>query len=115
MAKYQQTATFAVGESETDSITTNERTLVGLIITGSVITASEVTFLVSMDDSSFYPLYNDESTEVSLTTGSYARSYSTNPLEFSGWKFIKAREGNSASAVNQATYDEGVIFVLDSM
>lgn len=103
MALYKTTTTIAVGETVTDTIFQNEQVLVG-IITGSVITADELTFLGSFDNENFYSIYN-ETDEVSVTTASYARGYTLTPEDFLPWRFIKVREGNSASAVAQATYD----------
>ncbi len=115
MPKYNVNESFLVGQSQTGIVKTNEGVLTGFLISGSVITGSLVTFLVSRDGTNFYPLYNYDSTEVSLTVTTAARAYSLNPNEFMGWDYAKARLGSSASAVLQATYDEGVVFVIDSM
>jgi len=115
MAKYIESGTFVVGQSETSAIKLNERTVTGFIVSGSTITGTEVTFLVSFDGTTFYPLYDYDSTEVSITVASSARGYNLNPLLFTPWNHIKARLGTSASAVLQATYDTGVKFIVDSM
>lgn len=115
MAKYKENGTFVVGQSQTGVIKLNERTLTGFIVSGSTITGTSVTFLVSFDGINFYPLYDYDSSEVSITTAGSARGYNLNPLLFTPWNHIKARLGTSASAVNQATYDAEVEFIMDSM
>jgi len=105
------TGSFVIGQSQTNSILMNENTLVGLTVTGSYLTASEITFLVSTDNTNFYPMYNSSSTELSITTGSYARSYSLDAESFFAWDYVKARQGNSASAVNQTEKDIDVKFI----
>jgi len=105
------TGSFVVGQSQTNSVLMNENTLVGLTVTGSYLAASEITFLVSDDNSSFYPMYDSSSDEVSLTTGSYARSYSLDAESFFAWDYVKARQGNSASALNQTIRDIDIKFI----
>ena len=101
---------FVVGNTTTNPVQLNARNLSGITITGSCITGTSMTFLVSTDGTNFYPLYSDSSAEISLTTGSFARSYNVNSLDFAPWGWVKARLGNSASAVAQATYNQAVIF-----
>jgi hypothetical protein len=115
MAKYKESGTFLVGESETEAIKLNERTVTGFIVSGSTITGTAVTFLVSFDGVTFYPLYDYDSSEVSITVAGSARGYNLNPLLFTPWNHIKARLGTSGSAVLQQTYDTGVDFIIDSM
>lgn len=103
---------FAVGESQTSAIRINQGTLVGFLVSASTLTATTVTFLGSADGTNFYPLYNSESSEISLTTGSFARGYSLNSADFFPWNHIKARQGNSASAVLQANNAVSVQFVV---
>jgi hypothetical protein len=115
MAKYRESSMFVVGQSETSAIKLNERTVTGFIVSGSTITGTAVTFLVSFDGIIFYPLYDYDSSEVSITVAGSARGYNLNPLLFTPWNHIKARLGTSASAVLQTTYDAGVEFITDSM
>lgn len=105
------TGSFMIGESETSPILMNENTLVGLTVTGSYLTASEITFLVSTDGVDYYPMYDSASAELSLTTGSYARSYSLDAESFFAWDYIKAREGTSTSAVNQTAGNIDIEFI----
>lgn len=103
MAIYKKTAIISIGETMSDSIPQNELVLAGLV-TGSVVTADELTFLGSFDGENFHSIY-DETSEVSVTTASYTRAFTLTPEDFLPWRFIKIREGNSASGVAQATYD----------
>jgi len=114
MAKYNSTATFVSGSSQTGAVFLNEMTLTGVIITGSSMTGTTVTFLVSHDGKTYYPLYDSDSTEVGLTVSASPRGYNLNPTAFMPWNFVKARLGNSASAV-AATADASVVFIMDNM
>jgi hypothetical protein len=108
--------TFTIGLSETDAVQLNEvYTLSGLTITGSCITGSLISFLVSNDGSNFYPLVNSSSTELTLTVSASARSFATDWNSFLSWNFVKARLGTSASAVNQKTYNQPIIFECKSI
>lgn len=106
-------ATFAVGSSQTDAVQLNEiYSLVGIIITGSYTSGSLMSFLGSDDGDTFYPIYNSNSAEITITTTSASRCYSVTPSDFYGYNFIKARLGTSGSAKNQSTQPQPVIFSL---
>jgi hypothetical protein len=94
-----------VGQSESNIFQLNEATAVGVTISGSVLTGTTLSFLVSDRGTDFYPLYDDEGTEITVTAGSSARCLSLNPNHFFPWNFVKCRLGTSASPVNQASYD----------
>jgi hypothetical protein len=115
MAKYSITATFIAGSTATgtqsDIITLNEKVLTGIIVSGSIITGSYITFLVSNNGTTFYPLYDSSNTEVTLTPTSASRAFNVNPENFLPWSFVKARLGTSASPKAQATYNAAVEFV----
>jgi hypothetical protein len=115
MAKYKESGTFVVGQSQTGIIKLNERVLTGVIISGSTTTGSLVTFLVSNNGTNFYPLYDSTGTEVSLTVTTAARAYNLNPEVFMPWNYVKARLGTSGSAVLQTIRDSGIEFIADSM
>jgi hypothetical protein len=115
MPRYKNTATVTVGNTESNVIYLNETVPMGLIVTGSVITGSLVSFLVSNDGVNFYPLYDSSSTEVSLAVSTTPRAYSLNPEAFMGWNFVKARLGTSGSAKAQKTYDTSLELTTDSM
>lgn len=107
-------STFVVGQSETPVALLNENSLSGIIVTGSSITGTKITFLVSNDNTTFYPLYNSTSEEVSITTTTSARAYSLEPKDFLPWLYVKARLGTSASAVLQATIDQSVELIMEN-
>jgi len=115
MAKYEKDETFVVGQTTTGSILLNEGALTGFIVTGSVLTGTQITFTASLDGINFYSLYDADSTEVGLTYAGSPRAYSLNPSVFMAWNSVKARLGTSASAVAQATYNQPVAFIVDGM
>lgn len=115
MAKYITDATILIGNTQSNSIFLNETVPTGFIVSGSVITGSLVSFLVSTDNTNFYPLYDNTSTEVSLVVTSASRAYSLSPEAFMGWGFVKFRLGTSASAKAQATYNAELKIITDSM
>ena len=107
---------FVIGQSQTGTAQMNEQlTPVGVVITGSSISGSLVSFLGSDDGASFYSVFNSSSTEVTLTTTSSARSYALDPNAFLGWNHIKARLGTSGSAKLQATYDQGILLLCKTI
>lgn len=105
-------ATFVVGQTETDIIQLNEGGLAGLTITGSKVSGSLVSFLVSSDGVNFFPLFNSANTEVTLTVTTAARSYALDPTEFAPWLYVKARLGTSGSAKAQAVADQPIVLVV---
>lgn len=94
-----------VGQTTSNALILGENKTPLGITTGSNITATALTFLVSTDGLTYYPLYDNTSTEVSLTVTTAARAYSMQPLNTWSWRYLKVREGNSASAVAQKTVD----------
>jgi hypothetical protein len=115
MAKYKESGTFVVGQSQTDPIMMNERVLTGFVVSDNVISGSLISFLVSVDGTNYFPLLDNNSTEVTLTVSTTPKAYNLNPELFMAWDFIKARLGTSASAINQTSANQDVIFILDSM
>lgn len=115
MAKYKNIATVAVGNTVSDIIYLNETIPTGFIVSGSVITGSLVSFMVSNDGTNFYPLYDSSSTEVSLTVSTTPKAYSLNPEVFMGWNFVKARLGTSGSPKAQSGYAAQIELITDSM
>jgi len=69
-------------------------------------TDAAVTFAVSMDGTTFDPVFNPDGTEFTLTApvGNPApRFVPLAPfIDTFGWRFIKVRSGTSGAAVNQA-------------
>lgn len=115
MAKYKESKTFIVGQSQTTAVTMNERALTGLVVSGNVISGSLISFLVSVDDANYYPLLDNNSTEIVLVVSTTPKAYSLSPELFLAWDFIKARLGTNGSPVVQASANEEIILVLDSM
>lgn len=115
MAKYKNIATVVVDDTESGIIYLNETVPTGFIVSGSVITGSLVSFLVSSDGVNFYPLYDSSSSEVSLAVSTTPKAYNLNPEVFMGWNFIKTRLGTSGSAKAQKTYDVQFELITDSM
>jgi hypothetical protein len=102
---FKVTKTIAVGQSQSDALTTNEMVLAGFVISGSGASATTMTYLVSPDGNIYYPLYDSTGTEVQTTiSSSSAIAYSTDVAAFLPWTSVKFRLGTSASPVNQATY-----------
>ena len=96
-------ASIVVGNTTTDTIILGENnTPVGLT-TQANITSGSLTFLVSKDNQTFLPLYDSDSNEISLTVTSASRAYELLPLQTWAWRFMKIREGTSASSVAQAS------------
>lgn len=115
MAKYSNIATISVGNTESNIIYLNEKIPTGFIVSGSVITGSLVSFLISSDGVNFYPLYDSSSTEVSLVVSTTPKAYNLNPEVFMGWNFIKTRLGTSGSPKAQTTNIAQVEIITDSM
>jgi len=103
--------TFVVGQTETSAIQMNEAVLTGLVVTGSKISGSLVSFLVSSDGVNFFPLFDDTNTEIVVTVTSSARSYALDPINFAPWLYVKARLGTSGSAKAQAVADQAIILI----
>jgi hypothetical protein len=99
----------SVGSTTTGVLKLNEiNNPVGLTA-GSGLTATSLTFLVSNDNITYTPLYDNNSMEVSLTSSSLARSWALGIDTFFPWLFMKVQEGTSSSAVAQATVDVNIL------
>jgi len=108
------TGSFVIGNTTTNPIVLNELTLTG-ITTGSNLSGSLVSFLVSNDNTTYAPLYNDSSVEVTLNVTTAARSYALDSKNFFPWSFVKLRQGASASAIAQTTVNSFVDFSLKKL
>jgi hypothetical protein len=94
----------SIGQTTNSSpVKLNDMTLFGLT-TGSSLTGTTLTFLVSNDNVTYYPLFNKNG-EVSCTSmgGALAKAIALTPSDFLAWTFVKVVEGTSASGVAQAT------------
>jgi hypothetical protein len=110
MPRYRDTDSFVVGQSQTNPIIINENSLLGLVVAGSSISGSLISFLVSTDGVTYYPLFDSTNTEVTLTVSSTTKAYSLNHEAFEPWNYVKARLGTSASAKLQAGVDTPLEF-----
>jgi hypothetical protein len=106
-------ASIVIGATTSNPIVLNEMTPVALMTSASVVTGTAITFLVSTDGNTYVPLYDETSTEVSLTNTTAARAWSLPVKNFLGWTFMKVRLGTSASAKAQATYDAPISLLLE--
>jgi len=105
-------ASIAVGQSTTTAIELNANSILG-ITTASNVTGSAITFLVSVDGTNYFSLYDDTSTEVALIlSASATRAYNLPINTFYPWNHVKIREGTSASPVNQQT--NNIIFNIST-
>lgn len=98
-------ASIVVGATTSNPIILNQMTPVALLTSASVITGTTVTFLVSADGTNYVPLYDETTTEVSLTFSGSPRAWGLPIKNLFGWTSMKVRLGTSASAKAQATYD----------
>jgi hypothetical protein len=100
------TATITAGSSNSNTINTNQLE-VDSITTGSNTTGSTITFLVSIDGTTFVPLYNNASAEYSILSGSApnapARAYYVADDILDSFRSFKICLGTSASRINQVT------------
>lgn len=94
-----------VGQTTSNALFLDNKAPVALVLSGSVVTGTKLSFLVSNDDATYLPMYDETSTEFSLTVTNAARVYSLPATKFWGWNSMKVYEGVSASAVAQATYN----------
>jgi hypothetical protein len=106
-------ASIVVGQSTSNPIVLNSYTPSNLSTSASVVTGTTITFLVSHDGTNYMPLYDDTSTEVSLTAAASARAWGLKPGAFFGWSYLKVRLGTSASAKLQATYNLPMTITLE--
>lgn len=103
--KEEQTLTIANGAAitSTGAALGAGRVPCGLILSGW--TSAVVSFDVSLDDSTYYPLI-DEAGEYTLVTPSAVNSGVVaigikNPTMFLAWKYVKIRSGTKGSTTNQ--------------
>ena len=114
MGSLYKNVTFGVNATNTEAISLNSYSLVGFT-TGSTCTNNALTFLVSNDDATYYPLYDNTSTEVSITGSQIPRAYSLDAVTFWPWQFVKIRQGTSASALAQLTWPAVITLSLQQI
>jgi hypothetical protein len=109
-----KTATIANGASISGEIDLGDKVFAGLIMP-SEWTATVITILVASESGgTFYSLYNDSGTEVSLTAAAgTAIGIADVALALAPWRYVKLRSGTAASPVAQAA-DRVISLVLKS-
>jgi hypothetical protein len=107
LAKATATATIAVGASLSTAIRLDYHGVMQMLITkGSAWTAADVTFKVSHDGTTYYPLYKDDGTEVTIASADFGidRWIDLAPDVFGkGFAYIKIQSGTNGANVNQLT------------
>lgn len=108
------TATIANGASISNEIDLGDKVFAGLIMPAEW-TAAVITFLVAAESGgTFYSLYNDAGTEISLTVAAgTAVGIADVALALAPWRYIKLRSGTAASPVAQGA-DRAIAIVLKS-
>jgi hypothetical protein len=100
------TATIGAGSSISNAINTNQF-VVDSITTGSNTSGSTLTFLVSNDGTTFFPLYTNANVEYSILSGSAPnaapRAYYVADDALDSFRSFKICLGTSASRINQVT------------
>jgi hypothetical protein len=95
------TATIANGATISDAQAIYAQTVCG-IITPATLTGTALSFQVSQDGVTYYPLYDSTNTLMSVTVGA-SRAYTFDPAAFNPWNFVKvvsnATEGGSRAFV----------------
>jgi len=112
MLKNKVSTTIAIGQTTTGAILCNEYAMTGVVFTGSVVTGSQVSFLVSSDGANYYSLFNYSGTEVTIPVSGCTRAYNLDYQIFKPWNYFKLRLGYSGSSVAQATYPLDLDFLL---
>jgi len=75
--------------------------LIGILIPASW-TAANLTFKASIDDSSFFDVYDAAGTELTVTVGGSSRYIALDQALFVGFSSIIVRSGTTGSPVNQS-------------
>jgi hypothetical protein len=108
------TATIGSGASISGEIDLGDKVFAGLIMPAEW-TAAVITFLVAKESGgTFYSLYNDAGTEISLTVAAgTAVGIADVALALAPWRYVKLRSGTAASPVAQGA-DRVINLVLKS-
>lgn len=70
------------------------------VLMPSVWTAAVLTFLISVDGTTWVSLYNADGTEYVVQAGA-SQCITLSPDDFDAFRFVQVRSGTSASPVNQ--------------
>lgn len=101
-------ATIAASASLSDAVDMQGRDVVGFEMPAAWTTAN-LTFQVSLDNTTFNDLYDDAGNEETVTAAA-SRFISVDPVMFRGALYLKVRSGTTGVPVNQAA--ERVIKVV---
>jgi hypothetical protein len=98
--------TFAIAEGA--AVSTEKIFMQGFLPTGIITpaawTAADISFLVSMDGTTMYSLYNaagEVKIASALIGAEEARAFALNPADFAGWNYVQLRSGVNGTPVNQ--------------
>lgn len=97
--KFHLTATIANGASLSAAVDLNERTPVALLMPAAW-TAADITFQASLDNSTFYDVYDEAGSEYTLTVA-VDQYIILDPVDLAGARYVKVRSGTGAAAQNQ--------------
>jgi hypothetical protein len=93
-------ATIANGASLSGAVALSGRAAIRILMPGSWTTAN-LTFQVSMDDATYYNLYDSAGNEVTVAAAA-AIAIVLDPATFCGCAYLKIRSGTSGTPINQA-------------
>lgn len=99
------TATIADGAALSGAVDLRGTTLLG-VMTPAAWTAAAITFDVSIDGTTYAPLYDSTGAEVTIPSASIAtaagRAFALDPVWGVAWNYLKVRSGTAAAPVNQS-------------
>jgi hypothetical protein len=94
--------TIASGASLSTAIAIGANYFPCVLLMPAAWTAADITFQLSLDNSTFYNVYNADGTEYTLTAPVSSSAILLPPADFSGAKYLKIRSGTAGSPVNQS-------------
>ena len=97
--KFHLTATIANGGSLSAAIDLNERTPVALLMPAAW-TAADVTFQASLNNTTFYNVYDEAGSEYTLTVD-VDQYIILDPVDLAGARYIKIRSGTGGATQAQ--------------
>jgi hypothetical protein len=95
---FTPTVTIASGQTKSNAVHLRGNSLLGFALP-STFDGTEVSFEVSQDGSTFYPLYDEDGDQILLTVAA-SRAYEINAGRFAAWTYMKFVAGTA-----QATTD----------
>lgn len=94
-----QDVSIASGQSLSSAVNLSGRVIVGIIMPGTW-TAANLTLQGSMDNSTFYDVYDIDGTELTITAAA-SRYIVLDPVNYPSLKYLKLRSGTTGTPVNQ--------------